>query len=105
MWLCLSNSFLSIVAHRDQPDQLLVRARARGHIEAIFPGASVLETRDADYGFRAVVPRTEAAEVIRRQVEGIDYPNFKDSVRDRRLHDAYMAFWSTMYRLQQQERE
>lgn len=101
MWICLNDSFLSIVAHRDEPDSLLVRARVAGHIEAVFPGAEVSVTRHADYGYRAAVPREEVAEAIRQRVEGLAYPNFKASVRDSALHDAYMAFWTVMHRLQQ----
>lgn len=102
MWICLNDSFLSIVAHRDEPGSLLVRSRVAGHIEAVFPGVETSVTREADYAFRAVVPREAVAEAIRRRVEGIAYPNFKASVRSSALHDAYMAFWSVMHRLQQQ---
>lgn len=57
-------------------------------------------TPGADYRFRAELPRKLVATVIADQVECIDYPNFKDSVPDRELHDAYMAFWTVMHRLQ-----
>lgn len=102
MWICLNDSFLSIVSHRDEPGSLLVRARVAGHIEAVFPRAGTRVTRDADYAFRAVLPREEVAEALRRMVEGIAYPNFKASVRSPALHDAYLAFWTVMHRLQQQ---
>lgn len=32
MWVCLSGAFLSIVAHRERPAQILVRARLAGDI-------------------------------------------------------------------------
>ncbi len=35
MWVCLSDAFFSIVAHRDRPDDLLVRTRRAG--EAVSP--------------------------------------------------------------------
>ncbi|MFN2317393.1 MAG: hypothetical protein ABR551_11870 [Gemmatimonadales bacterium] len=102
MWICLNDSFLSIVAHRDEPDSLLVRARLEGHLEAIFPGVDVARTPDADFAFRAVVPREVVAEAIRRRVADIAYPNFKASVHSQALHDAYMAFWTVMHSLQRQ---
>lgn len=37
MWLALSNGWLSIVAHRDKPGHVLVRARNQNHIESYFP--------------------------------------------------------------------
>lgn len=40
MWICLNDAFLSIVAHRDKPGVLLVRARRPGDIERTFPGVT-----------------------------------------------------------------
>lgn len=47
MWVFLNNSFLSIVAHRDKPDVLIVRARRAGDIEAIFPQAATWQDPEA----------------------------------------------------------
>lgn len=104
MWAFLNNSFLSAVAHRDQPDALMVRARLRGDIEAVFPDAEVSETPDADYRFRAVVPREQFADVIAETARSIDYSNFKNSVMDERRHDAYLRVWSVMHREQEAAR-
>jgi len=100
MWVCLNNSFLSIVAHREDSLNLLVRARVKGHIEAVFPEAKVYSRKGSDYEYRADIPRDRVAEVMSEKVWGIDYENFKGSVEDNHLHDAYMGFWSIMYRLQ-----
>lgn len=100
MWVCLNDSFLSIVAHRDQPDMLCVRARVRGHIERVFPFADVQETPDGDYLFRAVINRQAVANAIASRAFSITYDNFKNSVPDRKLHDAYLDFWSIMCQLQ-----
>jgi hypothetical protein len=37
MWIALTEGWLSIVAHRDKPDHLLVRARNPKHIRRAFP--------------------------------------------------------------------
>lgn len=100
MWVCLNNSFLSIVANRHDPDLLLVRARIAGHIEAVFPGAKPYRKEGSDYEFRADILRTEVKAALARRVEDIDYDNFKGSVKDDELHDAYMGFWSIMFKLQ-----
>ena len=100
MWLGMSNAFLSIVAHRDKPDHLLVRARKKGHIENIFPDCNVSRTPDADYRYRAVIERSIVSQVISDQIESTDYDNFKNSVNNSSLHDVYMAMWSTMYHYQ-----
>jgi hypothetical protein len=103
MWICLNDAFLSIVTpSADEPnsDTLLVRARRPGDIEGVFPDAKVEKRPERDYLFRALVPREKVAMAIAGQLMAIDYSNFKDSVRDRKLHDAYATTWSTMAKLQ-----
>lgn len=104
MWLCLSNSFLSIVEPTGQDlntgDYLLVRARRKGDIETVFPKAKVEKRPERDYLFRALIPRQEVAAAVADQVRGIDYPNFKASVKNNRLHDAFARIWSVMAGLQ-----
>jgi hypothetical protein len=100
MWLCLNNAFLSIVDKAKTPGCLVVRARVPGHIEAVFPDASITEATGTDYLFRAEIKREDVAQAVAAQVMGIDYSNFKGSTKDRRLHDAYMDVWGAMARLQ-----
>ena len=101
MWIMGSDFFLSVVRKDCAPGQLLVRARREGDIERVF-GRHVEVERDttADYLFRARIPEEEVAEVMRREVLSISYGNFKDSVRDEALHDAYLTCWHAMARTQ-----
>jgi len=102
MWLMLNNCFLSIVSKDCRRDELMVRARRRGDIKKVFTAARVVHTPyPADYRYRAVVKRTEVAKAIAAQVDLIDYGNFKDSVRDDRLHNAYMRVWGAMLSIEQ----
>lgn len=96
MWIFLSNSYLSIVRHRDQPDHLLVRARNKGDIEAVFPYAFVETTPTGDYLFRAVISESEVADVIKKSVLDIDYDNFKNSIHNSRFYSACLKVWFTM---------
>jgi hypothetical protein len=96
VWIFLNDAFLSIVAHRDDPDALLVRARRQGDIERTFPGAAVSETPAADYRYRATLPRQKVADALAATVAGIDYPNFKASVADPDRHDAYLECWGIL---------
>jgi len=100
MWLCLSESFISVVADRNDKSRLLVRARIAGHIEAVFPKAEVFTDARADYLYRAFVNREEVALAVSKEVRGIDYDNFKSSVANQALHDAYLGFWRIMHKLQ-----
>lgn len=100
MWICTNKSFLSVVADRDNDDNLLVRARMNGHIENVFPDANVFTMEDADYKYRALICRSEVQRAMTDQISKIDYDNFKNSVGNRQLHDAYLKIWSVMYALQ-----
>jgi hypothetical protein len=100
MWLMFNNSFVSIVDKATKSGCLMVRARREGDIENIFPGASVQKTPGNDYLFRAEIDRGEIAKRIAEQVMGTEYDNFKDSVRDHKLHAAYNRVWNVMADLQ-----
>jgi hypothetical protein len=106
MWLFTSNAMLSIVDPAPElpanaAPRLLVRARIKGDIEAVFPAAKVTCTPSRDYRFRALLPRAEVAAAIAEQVASIGYPNFKGSVHENGRHDAYLGVWGVMHREQQ----
>ena len=101
MWICLSESFLSIVDASNEPGTLLVRARRAGDIEAVFPDAKVVQSPGRDYLYRAGVKREAVAAALAEQVMKLAYPNFKSSVPDPRLHAAYSSTWSIMSQLQE----
>ncbi|HEY3331970.1 MAG TPA: hypothetical protein VGK19_18200 [Capsulimonadaceae bacterium] len=104
MWIFLSDAFLSVVAHRDKPDCLLVRARRRGDLEKLIGAETQVDvTEDADYLFRATVSRNVFAKVIADRVKAIDYDNFKSAIKDEAYHDACLDVWATMRELQQRE--
>jgi len=100
MWIFLNDAFLSIVQKDCAAGELLVRARRSGDLEKIFPKAKVTRTPGADYLFRAVVNTSDVKRALADEVDRITYSNFKDSVADRRLHDAYLRVWSQMSLLQ-----
>jgi len=102
MWICLSGAFLSIVEPPagTKGDMLLVRARRPGDIESVFPKASVEKRPERDYLFRALIPRMVVSGIIAHEVASIDYGNFKNSVKNNRLHDAFARIWSIMAALQ-----
>lgn len=100
MWLCLNTAFFSIVAPKEDPDdRLLVRARRKGDIERVFDVPGVYSP-GRDYAYRALLERDAVAAVVMCQVLGIQYGNFKDSVKEPALHSVYNAVWSVMGRLQ-----
>jgi hypothetical protein len=60
----------------------------------------VKRTPSADYLFRTTVRRDMVAQAVAEHIAGIDYPNFKNSVRDDLRHSAYSGVWSVLLRLQ-----
>lgn len=110
MWIVLKDAFLSVVVpsaadrrrfgNEQTGDLLMVRARAQGDIDKVLPFATVHETPDRDYRFRAIVPRSRVAEAMALEVDRIDYGNFKNSVAEDDRHDAYAEVWQAMFRFQ-----
>jgi len=105
MWIFLNDAFLSIVADRNDPGRLLVRARIEGDIERVFPSARVKKTPTADYLYRASISRADVAAALLDRVTSIGYPNFKDSVSNPERHDDYFEVWHVMYRAQGRQPE
>jgi len=100
MWVFTNRGFVSIVENRGDPKTMVVRSRFAGHIKNLFPKAKVLKTPQADYLYRAFIPRPLVVDKLSEAIEEIDYPNFKNSIGDDRYHDACMDVWSTLYRHQ-----
>ena len=101
MWIMLNDAFLSVVKKDCKDDELLVRARRPGDIEKIFGReVTVMRSLDSDYLFRSVIKRDVVTRAIQNEVLRIDYGNFKNSVEDTELHDAYLRVWTAMANLQ-----
>ena len=100
MWLCMNDAFLSVVADRNDEGNLLVRARVKGHIEKVFPKAKTFTSNDSDYMYRAFIDREDVAIAVYERLMEVEYDNFKSSVKNRPLHDAYLKVWHIMYGMQ-----
>lgn len=105
MWICLNDAFFSIVASDRDPALLNVRARRNGDIERHFPNAEIVQLPNTDYQYRAFLRRGEVAAFLVRYIAELDYANFKASVSDPALHDAYDDVWSVLASLQRPARQ
>lgn len=100
MWILIHDCFFSIV-HKDcAADEHVVRARRKGDIEKLWPDAKVIKLTNADYLFRAVIKKADIIKALSTEIEDIEYDNFKNSVKDDRLHDAYATTWASLATLQ-----
>jgi len=105
MWLITTSGFLSVVQNLNSTgpdDALLVRGRVRADLERFADFAArrgarpeVVESPDADYGFRLTTSRDVLAAFVAERVATLDYPNFKseiykaDPVREKVYEDAW----------------
>ena len=96
----ISDCFFSIVAKDCARDELLVRARRPGDIKKVFPNAKVQRSNNTDYLFRARIKRSAVEKAMIGELNRITYPNFKDSVTEPDLHNAYLRVWNVMADLQ-----
>ena len=107
MWLMTPQGFYSVVADRDDPEGVLIRARTREDIEALreqIPDLEPFEHRRADYRWRARASRAEWAIALALLAGDITYPNFKNAVaRSQGSERAtlYARVWTTLRRLQE----
>jgi len=102
MWIFTSKSFVSIVADKDDlnGDRLLVRSRAKGAINELFPDADEFYMTGSDYAYRAWVKRNEVSRVIQNYINSLDYDNFKNSIKDKDYSSACMGVWTEMFNYQ-----
>ena len=122
MWIFTKHGFFSAVCARkgdgrhDQPvdpDRIMVRARVRGHLEALkkrFPEllgqCEIQEFSGADYAFRIFVAKSVWSPVLSGLAEETDYDNFKSEVarhqgrRGTAYEHALHEVWSVMNGLQ-----
>ena len=103
MWICMDNTFVSAVQDRGDPSRLVVRARSKEHLARLSPSKAVAITPEADYAARVFATKAEFAAVVTERIRAISYPNFKNSVRDHRLHQLYSEFWGLHWRYQGDE--
>lgn len=102
MWLFTKQSFLSIVSHRDRPNDCLVRARRREHIAKLFPKQAnqIFEDKEADYRWRLVVSKKQAAAVVGRYImDELTYDNFKGAQDPAHLNGKWLSFLHEIWHL------
>lgn len=101
MWIFTNKGFISAVQHREKPDLLIVRARKREDLLDLFPEITeqggIQETPDADYRWRVEMTPVYLSRAIQKEIQGIDYDNFKDSIPAKRIE--LREFCSHVWRL------
>ena len=99
MWLFTSEGFVSVVAHNEKPDTLLVRARDEDSLLSLVvaTGATLRHTPNNDYPYRIEALREAFSAWLAEQASNISYSNYKSEMWSQRpefgdaLHDVWVA--------------
>src|SRR5512142_681225 len=102
MWLFTTKGFFSIVQHKDDPDCLLVRARVKGDIEQHWPYAKIQKTEDADYLYRAKIPREAVQSVLHEIVKNINYTSYKGASGNKKRYWGWYSEVDSLMRMMQE---
>lgn len=103
MWVFCKSGFFSAVAHDSLPDTIHVRSRFKGDLDRLCKNHGISKeihyTPEADYPFRMNFKRDVWKMIMEEECDGIDYPNFKNSMRDGTDRDAaYLGVWTVLRR-------
>lgn len=103
MWLFTSEGFVSVVAHSEKPDTLLVRARDEDSLLSLVEatGATLRHTPSNDYPYRIEALRQAFSAWLADQVLDLDYTNYKAHMWSERpeFGDALHEVWVAMYQV------
>ena len=79
MWLYTTIGFFSVVAHREDPDTILIRARVREDLDSLrrrhLPDLEIAPTANGPYAFEALVSRDEWEHAAQQLARAVDYPD------------------------------
>ena len=106
MWVFTDTGFISAVAHYDNPDTIVVRARDKASLDSIAALADVAITSTPynDYPHRVHVSRRIFQQWLTTAVADMEYTNFKNRVhetRGDRYYHALTGVWSTMHEVEE----
>jgi hypothetical protein len=103
MWICLNNSFVSIVENEKDKNTVWVRSRQYDHLINFIDKMegvnikNITETPKRDYRYRISIDKFTLSKILAKAVCKIDYSNFKNSVplQHGDLYMMYSNFWHT----------
>lgn len=108
MWLITETGFVSFVRDRKDTSKVWARARIREDIANMFPDHDddIITKIGADYIYRLLVDKEEAATAVAAQIFALDYTSHAKEEMNRRSHPnkermgAYYSIWTALSRLQ-----
>lgn len=114
MWIMSRVGYFSVVAHRDDPSLVLVRARKLDQLRRLAAENptgpfEIVETPAADYPVRTTISKDRFETIAAWLARSIDYDNFKNSVHadpacSDDYHDFLSSVWSASRRMKRKEK-
>jgi hypothetical protein len=119
MWIFTTKGFFSIVETKEDPDQVLIRARIKKDIQNMkdlfdalgLKSTKILVGSGSDYKYRFTADRMDWIAAMTRLMLDLRYNNFKDAVYESDSHemrerrrDAYFDIWAITRNLQSVEK-
>lgn len=103
MWLYTTIGFFSVVAHREDGQTLLIRARTREDLDELrrrhLPDLEIQDSADGDYPHCALLERSEWEYALARLAADVDYLSFEDAIRGSQGEDRanlYQRVWDAV---------
>jgi len=89
MWIFTTKGFVSAIYSNGN---IIIRSRNKQHLKNLFPNEDILET-GKDYPYRITIPKNKFIETMSKEMENINYHNFKDTVSDPFYHQFLTNIW------------
>lgn len=99
MWITTNKGMLSAVKDRNSKEKRFV-LRARNKEPLAEFGGRIVETKDSDYRFRVFLSDEEYKMFLMDLADDVDYDNFKNSIKDKRLKTACNEIWWSGMKMQ-----
>lgn len=110
MWIYMRDGFASVRASATSPESVVLRFRTERHAQAFADKFAeprkIIASEDTDYRYRFEASRRELASAMAREIDLLDYPNFKAAAAELNDDDYASALhrtWSIHHQLQLQE--
>jgi len=89
--------FISAVAHRDDNELLMVRARVKSHLNQLTEDLSTIyQVEGGDYPWRLVISKEKFNRLLTQQIDEMKYDNFKNAANK---NEEYGNFLSSVWTL------
>ena len=102
MWLFTTDGYYSIVQDDYcQSDEVVIRVRIEEDLKKLLDemqlDTQIINIQHADYKYRVIVKKEKLKEFMHNYIDKLDYPNFKNAVKDARRKEYYGEIWYNLY--------